>query len=178
MIGNKYKFGLILGRFNPLHIGHEYLINYALSRCDKLLVFVGSANKEGTIENPFSYKEREEMLKTVFKDKIIVAPLDDLGIGNVPSWGDYLINSALKYIPSVDVFFYGDEEKCHQWFSKDAGNHIEFDIISRKIIDIHGKDIRKFIIDNDEESFKIYTNKAIHSMYPQLRNKMLHIINK
>ena len=103
---------------------------------------------------------------------------NDLGIGNVPSWGDYLINSALKYIPSVDVFFYGDEEKCHQWFSKEVGNHIEFDIISRKIIDIHGKDIRKFIIDNDEESFKIYTNKAIHSMYPQLRNKMLRIINK
>ena len=54
----------------------------------------------------------------------------------------------------------------------------KFDIIYRKIIDIHEKDIRKFIIDNDEESFKIYTNKAIHSMYPQLRNKMLHIINK
>ena len=40
------------------------------------------------------------------------------------------------------------------------------------------KDMTGLVIDNDEESFKIYTNKAIHSMYPKLRNKMLHIINK
>ena len=58
-MGNKYKFGLILGRFNPLHIGHEYLINYALSKCDILLIFIGSANKNLSLSNPFSYEERE-----------------------------------------------------------------------------------------------------------------------
>ena len=50
----KYKTGLVLGRFQTFHKGHEYIINKALEICDKVLVFIGSSDKSGTIENPFS----------------------------------------------------------------------------------------------------------------------------
>lgn len=30
--------GLIIGKFCPLHLGHEHLINYALKKCDKLVI--------------------------------------------------------------------------------------------------------------------------------------------
>ena len=114
------KIGLIIGRFNPLHVGHEYLINYALSKCDKLLIFIGSANKNLSLSNPFSYEEREMMLKSVFDNRIIVAPLNDIGVGNVPAWGNYIISSALNYVSNVDFFFYGDEAKCNLWFDEKA----------------------------------------------------------
>ena len=64
-----------------------------------------------------------------------------------------------------------------------SDNSDDFDTVStrrRYQDDYESRPSRRVVddFDNDEESFKIYTNKAIHSMYPQLRNKMLHIINK
>ena len=33
----KYKTGLVLGRFQTFHKGHEYIINKALEICDKVI---------------------------------------------------------------------------------------------------------------------------------------------
>jgi HTH-type transcriptional regulator, transcriptional repressor of NAD biosynthesis genes len=37
-----YATGLIVGRFDPPHLGHSYLIAEAARRCDRLAVFVNS----------------------------------------------------------------------------------------------------------------------------------------
>lgn len=34
--------GLIVGRFNPPHLGHSYMIEWARERCDALVVFVNT----------------------------------------------------------------------------------------------------------------------------------------
>jgi HTH-type transcriptional repressor of NAD biosynthesis genes len=34
--------GLIVGRFNPPHLGHSYMIDWAAQRCDNLVVFVNT----------------------------------------------------------------------------------------------------------------------------------------
>ena len=34
----EFECGLVVGKFSPLHAGHEYLINHALSRCRQLLI--------------------------------------------------------------------------------------------------------------------------------------------
>ena len=59
----KYKTGLVLGRFQTFHKGHEYIINKALEICSKVLVFIGSSDKYGTQENPFSYELRKKLIK-------------------------------------------------------------------------------------------------------------------
>ena len=35
--------------------------------------------------NPFSYEFREIIIKEIYGDKVIIRPLPDLGVGNVPS---------------------------------------------------------------------------------------------
>lgn len=54
---------LVLGRFQPLHIGHVKMVEYAADKSKYLVIGLGSCNKSGTWENPFSAQEREEMLK-------------------------------------------------------------------------------------------------------------------
>lgn len=49
----QFKKGLILGRFQTLHKGHEYIIDKALDLCEEVLILIGSSDKSGTIENPF-----------------------------------------------------------------------------------------------------------------------------
>ena len=61
-----YDVGLIVGRFQMLHNGHEKLFNTANKLCDRLLIFVGSAQEMGTIRNPFDVNTRIEMIKEVY----------------------------------------------------------------------------------------------------------------
>lgn len=37
------RSGLIVGRFDPPHLGHSYMIGWATERCDALVVFVNSS---------------------------------------------------------------------------------------------------------------------------------------
>jgi bifunctional NMN adenylyltransferase/nudix hydrolase len=75
-------FGVFIGRFQPLHIGHEHVVREALSRTDHLIVLIGSANVARDPRNPFTYEERLAMFRKAFayemaNKRLIVAPLDD-----------------------------------------------------------------------------------------------------
>ena len=82
----QYKTGLVIGRFQPIHIGHEKIINKALELCDKVIVFVGSSDKSGTKDNPLSYDFRKGLLELIYGNNIEIYPLKDLGVGNVFAW--------------------------------------------------------------------------------------------
>jgi len=44
--GRRYPTGLIVGRFNPPHLGHSYMIDWAAARADRLVVFVNTRDGE------------------------------------------------------------------------------------------------------------------------------------
>ncbi len=43
-----YPTGLIVGRFDPPHLGHSYMIESAAARCEQLVVFVNSSAERDT----------------------------------------------------------------------------------------------------------------------------------
>ena len=57
--------GLLIGRFQPFHNGHLYLIKEALQSVDRLIIGIGSSNVQNE-DNPFDYETRKEMIQTVF----------------------------------------------------------------------------------------------------------------
>ena len=42
----RYSTGLIIGRFNPPHLGHSFMIDWAAQRTDRLVVFVNTRDGE------------------------------------------------------------------------------------------------------------------------------------
>ena len=40
------EIGLVLGKFNPLHLGHKALIEFAQEKCDELIVLICASEKE------------------------------------------------------------------------------------------------------------------------------------
>jgi bifunctional NMN adenylyltransferase/nudix hydrolase len=54
---------VLIGRFQPVHVAHLDLINQAKANCRRLIVIVGSANKPRTYKDPFTAKERIELIK-------------------------------------------------------------------------------------------------------------------
>ncbi|MCF6766049.1 bifunctional nicotinamide-nucleotide adenylyltransferase/Nudix hydroxylase [Thiotrichales bacterium 19S3-7] len=79
----KYSFGVFIGRFQPLHTGHLHVINHALTQCQKLILLVGSSNRARSIRNPFSFKERKQMILADLQstgidiERILLEPVDD-----------------------------------------------------------------------------------------------------
>lgn len=78
----EFHYGIYIGRFQPLHIGHEHVIREALEKVETLIIIVGSAHMARNPVNPFIYEERKAMIEWVFKHevstgRIIVLPLYD-----------------------------------------------------------------------------------------------------
>jgi len=54
---------IFIGRFQPFHNGHLEAIKWILGKEKEILIIVGSLQEFLTQDNPFSFKERKEMLK-------------------------------------------------------------------------------------------------------------------
>lgn len=72
----KYDLAVYIGRFQPVHNGHEYVIKEASNIAKEVLILVGSANASISIKNPFTFAEREHLI-TMLSSKAMVEPLDD-----------------------------------------------------------------------------------------------------
>ena len=55
--------GLLIGRFQPVHKGHIYVIKEIQKVVDEVIICIGSAQKSHSLENPFTAGERVMMLK-------------------------------------------------------------------------------------------------------------------
>jgi bifunctional NMN adenylyltransferase/nudix hydrolase len=72
----KYDLLVFIGRFQPLHLGHQEVIERAISMSKQVLVLVGSANSARTVRNPFTYLERSALINKLYPT-VITKPLND-----------------------------------------------------------------------------------------------------
>ena len=56
--------GLLVGRFQPFHLGHLGAVRFALGMVDRLWVGIGSSNRPPEAANPFTADERAEMIRS------------------------------------------------------------------------------------------------------------------
>ncbi|MFC0821068.1 bifunctional nicotinamide-nucleotide adenylyltransferase/Nudix hydroxylase [Moraxella marmotae] len=63
------QYLVFIGRFQPFHQGHRYVIERALCHAKQVIVLIGSANAPRTPKNPFSLDERREMILGSFDAK-------------------------------------------------------------------------------------------------------------
>ena len=172
-----FSFGVLVGRFQPLHIGHIDMINKAVRICSGVGVFIGSSQESGTAKNPLSFELRKEMLERVFGNLVKVHPLPDAGLGNVSLWGEYVLDQILKFYPKLpDLFITGKEARRISWFSGTRGSGIA-ELQIPKTIDISASELREFLIKGDRTSWERYTPEKIHPMYETIRRNVTSSMN-
>ena len=168
-----YDLGILVGRFQTLHAGHVMMINKAIELCGEVGLFVGSSQESGTENNPFSYEIRKKMLKKVFGRKLKIYPLIDIHVGNYSGWGEYVLKNVVeKFGRSPDLLISGKEERRINWFDGVSGLTIS-ELYIPKLIDISASEMRGFLAQGDESSWKQYSPEALHDMYPVLRQLVL-----
>jgi cytidyltransferase-like protein len=48
-VGDRHETGLIVGRFDPPHLGHSFMIDWAAQRCERLVVYVNSSAERDAV---------------------------------------------------------------------------------------------------------------------------------
>ncbi len=108
---------VVLGRFQPFHRGHAYLVQSAIEKWKSmeyeipLRLAIGSANKDNSPENPWTWEERVEMIETWINsenieryEEISCCPVPD--IDDPPRW----VAHAEKYHGKSGILVTSDEE--------------------------------------------------------------------
>jgi nicotinamide-nucleotide adenylyltransferase len=78
---------LFIGRFQPFHNGHLATVKFALTKVNKLVIVVGSAQKSHELRNPFAAGERIMMIKesidatkVIDSSRILIIPVPDVDV--------------------------------------------------------------------------------------------------
>ena len=137
--------GLLIGRFQPFHLGHLEALQFALSKVDKLWVGLGSSNKPVQKNNPFSAEERKQMILSsidnTMKEKISIYFIPDLD--NHVKW----IDKIDTIVPKFDIIFSNDELTKHL-YSKRSVQVIAIPFLNRNVLS--GTNIRDLIISDQK----------------------------
>lgn len=175
-----YDVGLICGRFQTFHKGHEKLVDTGRMLCDRLLILIGSAQECGTERNPLNINTRTKMLKEIYGDSpdIMIYGLADLTDENDirPEWGKYLLNNVDRYIfKNPEVMIYGNDESRSAWFDKaDLKNTTEL-IINRTELPISATMLRQYMVSDKRREWMKWVNPRLHKMYDELRRELMSV---
>lgn len=175
-----YDVGFICGRFQTFHKGHEKLINTGLMLCDRLLIFIGSSQEDGTERNPFNITTREKMLKAVYgdRDNIMIYGLPDLTNEDDirPEWGKYLLEKIDRYIyKKPEIMIYGNDESRSAWFAKEDLTNMTELIINRSDLPISATMVRDLMIRDKRKAWMSFVNPKLHKMYDELRMELMSV---
>ena len=174
-----YDTGLLVGRFQTYHIGHQSLIKTGLTLCDRLLVLVGSAQECGTERNPLNVETRIEMIRTCHPtDRVMIYGLSDMTDENDirPEWGRYLLTNVDRYIyKAPELMIYGNDESRSRWFDpEDIRDTSEF-IVNRGAIPISATRLRELMVRDERREWMKWVSPKLHKFYDRLRNELMTV---
>ena len=136
----KYKVGFLVGRFQPFHKGHLYLVKQALKHVNLLIIVVGSANISDE-KNPFNFEERKKFIKaSLIKYKLLNKIQKIVSVDDYPDNDDIWVEELKKKTGHFNVVF-GNNEWVNGILEAREVKVIRFPFYKRHIYE--GKKIRE-----------------------------------
>lgn len=133
--------GLLIGRFQPFHLGHLEALQFALSKVDKLWVGLGSSNKPVEKNNPFTAEQRKEMILSSIDDSM----KEKISIYFIPDFDNHIkwMEKIDTIVPKFDIIFSNDNLTKHL-YSKRNIQVLTIPFLNRE--SLSGTNIRDLII--------------------------------
>lgn len=175
-----YDCGLICGRFQTFHIGHESLVDTGMKLCDRVLILIGSAQECGTERNPYNIVTRMDMLKSIYGDRsdVMIYGLSDMTDENDirPEWGKYLLENVDRYIyKAPELMIYGNDESRSRWFAPEDIRDTSELIVNRGRIPISATMVRRAMVFDRRKEWMSMVNPKLHKMYDRLRDELMTV---
>ncbi len=93
--------GLLIGRYQPFHLGHLHCIQDVLKKLPEIIIAIGSAQFSHTLHNPFTAGERITMIRLAMDEakidasKYYIIPIRDLRIHDL--WVAHVVSQTPKF---------------------------------------------------------------------------------
>jgi nicotinamide-nucleotide adenylyltransferase len=165
---------LMMGRFQPFHLGHLDLVKQILTECDEVIIAITSSQFNYLEKDPFTASERIEMIHQSLKDakidmsKCFIIPIENQF--NIATWAAYL----KSILPKFDKVYSGNEYV--KMLLADAG----IQVIKPKFLDrnqYNATRIRKMIIEGKD--WQSFVPKSVSSIINKINGvNRLQIISK
>jgi len=155
LMKKKYKIGLVIGRFQPLHNGHVWLVHKALEHCERIKIGIGSSNVSDE-SNPYNFEKRKKMAEDFLEeaglqDKVLsIFPVADFH--NDQKW----LSEVQKQAGEFDVVI-GNNEWTNGILEKAGYEVIRPGHFNRK--ELEGIKIRKLI--KEEKPWQQFVPKSV-----------------
>lgn len=113
------RLGVYVGRFSPVHLGHERVIDELVARFGgRCLLVIGSANTQQSIRHFFSYEDRRKFLSALYPD------LRMTGLGDFGTDREWLmaLDDQINLLkePDEKVTFLGGCQEDVEFFGADG----------------------------------------------------------
>ena len=187
------KVGVFIARFQPLHKAHLYVIEKALKECDRLVIMLGSSNKENMPRNPFNFRLRKELLSESLSNeqdmtRIQIYQLPDWSTENETTddavWGHYLYYNIVSRIGQKNfTLYYSDNPSVMKsWFDDEVKHYISFCFLDRQKVfeGLSSTKIRQALLDFTPEAKKyLYKSlpEAVFERVEELREIIIKVHN-
>jgi len=140
------KYGILVGRFQPFHLGHLQAVKFALSKVEMLGIISGCAQKNHEPRNPFTAGERLAMIKIaldankVDPKRWLAIPVNDVDVHSL--W----VNQIDILVPRYDVAFTNDPFST-TLFKEHGKKVVKVPMVKRKFLS--GTEVRRRIANNE-----------------------------
>lgn len=141
---------VFIGRFSPFHNGHAEVLKRAFDSSKAILILVGSSGQARTTKNPFTYQEREDMIRAFVNDysascgysqvkrqTVIIKPIydhpynDQAWIRGVQDAVDSTKNQLANVIGlNPNVYITGADRDRSTWYLYAFGNYFKHDLVT------------------------------------------------
>ncbi len=116
------SLGILIGRFQPFHLGHRFLIETALGQSDEVLVLIGSSYRGRNIKNPWTFEERRQMILDAFKGQALhFAAIPDF-FYDEQAWVHAVEEAVNKKFPDAQKTLFGHTKDDSSYYLKLFGN--------------------------------------------------------
>jgi len=156
---NKTEIALFIGRFQPLHHGHIYVIKKILKSYNLLKIGIGSSQLSHIINDPFSSDERKQFLIAALKKREIspdsykIFEIPD--IFNAQKWPTH-VSSIVGEFDTV----YSNSDWVRQLFQRNGINIGEKLVIFKN--KFNGSHIRKLIVNDDNRWIRLVPKEVVN----------------
>lgn len=154
---------LFIGRFQPFHNGHLEMIKKILKENKRIIIVIGSAEKNYIGTNPLTASERFQLIEESLKEAKIPAEkyciIPVLNVNNYALW----VNHINIYVPPYDKLYTGSKivKACYEEkYQKPKGPKI---VQLKRILNLSSTKIREAIL----------KNKGWEKMIPPAATKLL-----
>ena len=169
------SLGVFIGRFQPFHLGHQFVVQEALKKIDSLVLVIGSSNLEASLKNPFTFAERKDLIQ---KNLEFFLPSSDLsrihliGVPDFPQnnekWMNAVQQGVQTFSPShgkISVIGHDKDESTYYLnLFKDFKN---FDVmLLNNYKDISGSKIREAYFPKDPVAWAQGLEEIRHHISP------------